>query len=192
MPTNKAGWEILSEELAAKFKIFEARRSTRRNPRTGLPFEFFLIRGLNWVNVIPLTPDNKVVLVRQYRHGSEEYTIETPGGCVEKEEHPEESARRELVEETGFECARLKKLGLLYPNPAMQSMQLHVYVAEECRKISAPALDPGEDITIELQDLSKVIDMIAAGTISHALVVAAFALFQLQHAGPRSHFKNGS
>lgn len=183
MKTNSVPWEVLNELIYEKFKIFEIRRSTRINPRTNVPFDFFLMRGLDWVNIIALTPDNEVVLVNQYRHGAEQRTIEIPGGCVdESESDPKESALRELLEETGYAADQVEHLGTLMANPAMQSMRCSVYLARNAKKISQPSLDPGEDIEVLLEPLPNVLEMVRAGKVSHALVVAAFGLYALKYA----------
>jgi ADP-ribose pyrophosphatase len=177
-PTS-ARWRVLDEHVYETFKIFRIRRSGRINPRTGKRFDFFLMDGLDWVNIIPLTKDNKVVLVRQYRHGSESYTWEIPGGCVEAGEDPRFSACRELKEETGYEVkGEIKLLGTIHPNPAMQAMRCHCYVAEGVELTSAQALDPGEDIEVALKPIEEVRAMIGRGEITHAIVLAAFALFR--------------
>lgn len=176
---TKQPWKVQSERVYDEFRIFRIRNSTRVNPRTGQAIQFFLMDGLDWVNVIALTDDQQVILVKQYRHGSESFTLEIPGGCVEKDEDPRDSAIRELMEETGYKCDRISKLGAVHANPAMQSMRCHIFVAHGCKKTAAPSLDPGEDIKVEVIPLVKVNEMLQSGEISHALVVAAFGLYFL-------------
>jgi len=180
MKDKPGGWQLCGDHVYDQFKIFEARRSTRVNPRTGRPFDFFLMRGLDWVNVIPLTPENEVVLVRQYRHGAEVWSLEIPGGCIETGEEPAVSGQRELLEETGFTAATIEPLGVIHANPAMMTMQLHTFLAHGCIRTASPALDPGEDIEVLLKPLPEVLTMVRRGEISHALVVAAFGLLSLR------------
>ncbi|NDC39244.1 MAG: NUDIX hydrolase [Proteobacteria bacterium] len=177
---NPGGWEILTEHLYEQFKIFSAKRSTRVNPRTGKPFDFFLMEGCDWVNLIPVTPRETVVFVRQYRHGSEEFTLETPGGTVEPNEEPMATARRELTEETGYSAKEIAHLGTLQPNPAMQKMRIHYYVARGVERTHPQALDPGEDIEVIERPLIEVPQMIQSGELTSALVVAAFGLLRLR------------
>ena len=173
-----SAWKVLDEHVYETFKIFRIRRSGRENPRTGKRFDFLLMDGLDWVNIIPLTENNEVVLVRQYRHGSESYTWEIPGGCVEKGENPKDSALRELKEETGYEAlGEVIHLGTIHPNPAMQAMRCDCFVARGVTLKGLQELDPGEDIQVALKPLEEVRAMIARGEISHAIVLAAFALF---------------
>ena len=103
----------------------------------------------NWVNIIPVTKDKKIILIKQYRHGIREIVTEIPGGVIEKEDSsPEVAARRELLEETGYTSDRFINIGTVIPNPAIQSNKCYFYLAENITKISSQNLDPQEDIEI--------------------------------------------
>ena len=184
MSEKSAGWKIESEYIYETFKIFRLRKSVRINPRTQSPVEFFLMDGVDWVNIIALTSEQQVVLVKQYRHGSEEDTLEIPGGCAEHGEDPQDSALRELLEETGYSAKQISKLGVLHPNPAMQAMRCHCYLALDAYKVAEPTLDAGEDIKVSVEPLADVLEKVRTGEITHSLVVSAFALYLL--ANPKS------
>lgn len=177
-------WRIEAEHEYEAFKIFRIFKSRRINPRTGKPFDFFLMEGLDWVNVIALTPNREVVLVEQLRHGINQHTIEIPGGCVEPGEQPIAAARRELLEETGFEAKTLRQIGEVQANPAMQSMRCTTFLATDAVRSAAPQLDPGEDITVRVEPLAAVLRMVREGVIAHALVVSAFAHLLLEEQFP--------
>lgn len=181
MSKNKGGWTVLDEHIYEKFPIFQIKRSRRVNPRTKKEIGFFLIDGLDWVTVIPVTPDNKVVLVKQYRHGCEDFTIETPGGCVEIGEDPAESAKRELLEETGYQAPSLELLGTFCPNAAMLSNRCHAYLAHGVTRVAEQALDSGEDIEVLLIPLPEVMELVRTGGICHAVVLAGFGYLALRH-----------
>ncbi len=181
MSNERAGWKIKSEQIYETFNIFRLRKSVRVNPRTNSEVEFFLMDGVDWVNIIALTVDSQVVLVSQYRHGSEEYTLEIPGGCIEQGEDPQIAALRELKEETGFSSKQIVKLGTIHPNPAMQAMRCHCYLARNAFKVSEPKLDVGEDIRVSLEPLNEVLEKVKNAKISHSLVVSAFGLYLLNN-----------
>lgn len=180
MKDNKGGWTVISEKTYESFKIFSVRRSTRTNPRTGANIDFVRIDGLDWANVIALTPDEKVVLIKQYRHGSDEFTLELPGGCVETGEEPGSSALRELQEETGYVANAIEPLGVIRPNPALLSNRCHLFIARNVEKLANQALDSGEDIQVLLKPLAEALELVRSGGIDHALMVAAFGLLELK------------
>ncbi|SRR6266496_221664 len=130
----------------------------------------------SWANVIALTKDGEVVLVKQYRHGVCDVLWEFPGGVVEDDEDPMEGAKRELLEETGYTAANLIPIGRLYPNPALQMNALHCFLALDVEKVAEQNLDAGEDIEVELIPLDGLIEMAKRGDFPHALMTAV--LFQ--------------
>lgn len=129
----------------------------------------------NWVNIIPITPSNEIVFVEQHRYGVDNKTLEIPGGMVDEGESSHESATRELLEETSFQSSELHKLGKLSPNPALFSNYVTSYVAYGAKKILGNKKE--ENISTKLIPLSRVNYLIRTGKINHALVVAAFFLF---------------
>lgn len=179
MVKNISAWDIIDEHIYEVFRIFDIRRSRRVNPRTKQAVDFVLMRGFDWVNVIPFTTDGKIVLVEQYRHGIDEWTVEIPGGVIEEGDSPEQAALRELKEETGFFSNQIEHLGTVAANPAMQEMRCHCFVARDVTPTGNQMLDPGEDIRIVIKPVAEVLTLLNKGKISHALVVAAFGLLAL-------------
>ena len=137
----------------------------------------------DWINVVPVTPDNKIVLIRQFRHGVEEVTLEIPGGMVdESDESPMVSARRELLEETGYAADELIHIGTVTPNPAILNNRCHTFLARNARLVSVPHMDGSEDIQTDLVDAGEIPGLIMSGQINHALVIAAFYFYsQCKH-----------
>src|SRR5215211_1416318 len=129
-----------------------------------------------WANVVALTKNGDVVLVRQYRHGVCDVLLEFPGGVVEDGEAPAEGVKRELLEETGYRVSRVVEVGKLYPNPAFQTNALYCFIALDAEKVSEQNLDAGEDIEVQLVPLDELIEIAKQGEFSHALNVAV--LFQ--------------
>lgn len=139
----------------------------------GGPKEFVRLRMPDWVNVVPITADGEVVLVRQHRWGVDRETLEIPGGCVDAGESPEQAALRELVEETGYGGGTLQSLGFVWSNPAIQDNRTHLFVARGVRPVAAPSPDEAEEITVELHPLSALPALLDNGRIRHALAVVS-------------------
>lgn len=172
-------WENLKSEVVANYNIFSVREDINRSPRTGTAHPFYVIQSSDWINIIPLTSDEKVIFVRQFRHGSRQMTLEVPGGIVESlDGNPLHTARREMNEETGYDSDNIVHLGSIRPNPAILNNLGHVYVAFDVRKISDQVLDSTEDAQVIIKDLDSVYKMIALGEITHALTITTFCLFE--------------
>jgi 8-oxo-dGTP pyrophosphatase MutT (NUDIX family) len=133
------------------------------------------------VNVIPITPQDDVVLIRQYRHGTREITLEIPGGLVEKNDTPEMAAVRELYEETGYRASQMISLGGVHPNPAIQNNKCYTFLARDVSLVGDQHLDEKEDIEVLLRPLSEIPRLIRNGDITHALVLAAFYRFYMEY-----------
>jgi len=154
--------------------IFRVSRTLARSPRTGDVHSFHQIRAGDWVNVVPVTGEGELVLVRQYRHGCRRLTLEIPGGMIDPGETPDSAAARELVEETGYRADRLESLGWLNPNPALFDNRLHLFLAPGAAPVAEIRNDAGtEETSVELVPVTEIERMIADGRIHHALVIAA-------------------
>ncbi len=170
-------WPRLKSHILGDYRIFRLRQDTRVSPRTGQEHNFFVLDTGDWVNVVPVTPDDKIVLIRQFRHGIARVTLEIPGGMVDGDELPASTARRELLEETGYEAEEMIHIGTVTPNPAILSNHCHTFLARNARWVSQPSLDGSEDIRVEMVDAAKVPELITSGQITHALVIAAFYFY---------------
>jgi ADP-ribose pyrophosphatase len=174
-------WTIISSHVDKSYRIFNLRRDRARSPRTSETHDFYVLESPSWVNIIPLTPTKEVVLIRQYRFGIRDMTLEIPGGLMEPSDSPEEAARRELREETGYREETLIPLGTVHPNPAIQNNLCYTFLASDVFPVGQLIQDEREDIEVVLQPLSEIPRLIREGAISHALVIAAFYRFYMEH-----------
>lgn len=172
-------WGLLREREGFASRVFRLIVREAISPRTGKVSEFYAIETSDWVGVIPLM-GREVLMVRQFRHGTGEFTLEIPGGLV-GEEAPEEAAARELREETGFEAESLELLGVLRPQPAIFNNRFYVFLAQRLRQVGEPSPDEGEDLEVVKVPLEEIHRGFTDGTIDHALVLAAFKLLELHH-----------
>ncbi len=138
----------------------------------GKPYKAFVLEFDSWANILAITKNNEVVLVRQYRHGVQELSLELPGGVVDEGESPLEGAKRELLEETGYQAGQIIEVGRLYPNPAIQRNTLYCYLATDVEWVGEQDLDESEEIDVELVPLDEVVEMVRTGKFRHALNVA--------------------
>ena len=166
-------WRLGARVPDRDYRVFKTAFVDGEHPRGGAPKRFSLIEAVDWVNVIALTTDQRVVLIRQFRPGADEVCLEIPGGMVDPGEAPEVAAARELAEETGYTSARWERLGVVSPNPAIMTNRLHSYLAHDCAP-GAQHLEGSEVIDVETAPLADCRAALVAGRIDHALVVAAF------------------
>ncbi|HON84507.1 MAG TPA: NUDIX hydrolase [Syntrophorhabdaceae bacterium] len=169
-------WKIIDTKPDRDYRVFKVNTMKALSPRTNEVGEFYIIETNDWVNVIPLTEDKKVVMIKQFRHGSKEITLEIPGGLVDDEHHME-AALRELSEETGYVGDRVVYLGATNPNPAIFNNLCHTYLVENAKKVNEKNLDPDEDIEVVLVPVEDIPGLIAQGKINHALVIVAFYFY---------------
>lgn len=170
-------WPLIASEPVFDAGLFRVTRDRARSPRTGDERNFYVVHMADWLMTVPLTTDGKLVLVRQYRHGSREPSLEVPGGLHDGAgERPEEGAARELAEETGYGGGKLAFLGELRPQPALISNRVRIFLAKGVERIAAPAPDAGEDIEVVLLDPREAAARIAGGEMNNAMTVTALAL----------------
>ncbi len=171
-------WHKLREEPHATTCIFEVVKAIYRHPKRAKEQDFFVINPPDWVNVVALTPDGHLVLVRQFRYGINDFSLEIPGGVIDAGEDPVAAGVRELSEESGYVGTSVRLLGSVHPNPAMQSNRCHLVLVENARREAALDWDPDEEFEILTRPVDEVLALAASGGITHAMVLNALLLFQ--------------
>lgn len=167
-------WRTVASKPLGDFRVFQIRGDTKISPRTGAPHDFIVLEAVDWVNVIALTPDRRLIMVEQFRHGSGTVELEIPGGVMDPHDaSPVAAGVRELREETGYEGGPASLLGQVWANPAIMSNTCHTVLVEDCELKHPVALDSGEDIVTRLVPLDEVPKLVADGRIGHSLVVVA-------------------
>jgi 8-oxo-dGTP pyrophosphatase MutT (NUDIX family) len=177
-------WTQHGSKHLADYRIFSIRADLKQSPRTGSEHEFFVIDCVNWVNVVALTTDNQVVLIEQFRHGTNTVELEVPGGMMDEgESSPVETAIRELREETGYEGDQAEVIGEVFPNPAIMSNTCYTVLIRNCTLRHEVHWDSGEDLVNRLVPASEIPALVARGKIRHSLIVAALYHFELLQRG---------
>lgn len=172
--TKADTWKRTASEQVADCRVFKIRKDTSERSSDDKKADFYVIDSPDWVNVIGLTNKGEVIMIEQYRQGTEETILELPGGIIDEGESPEQAAQRELKEETGFTSSEWKLIGRSNPNPAIQNNTMHYFLASRCERTAEPSLDPNESVVTKLTPARDVRALILSGDVRHALVVAAF------------------
>jgi ADP-ribose diphosphatase len=177
-------WKKVRSTPIGDFRIFKLRSDVKISPRTGKEHDFFVLDSVNWVNVIALTPDQRLVMIEQFRHGSNTVELEIPGGMMDPgETDPVATAARELREETGYTGEHARVLGSIWSNPAILSNRTFTVLIENCRLQHEVDWDHGEDLVTRLVPAVEIPKLVADEKIGHSLVVVALYYFDLWQRG---------
>ena len=162
-------WDLQEDELHADCRIFKVRKQKLRRRSDGVEGDFYVLDTNDWVNVLALTPNHEIVLVRQFRYGSKQQSLEPPGGVVEIGEDPLVAGLRELQEETGYVGELPELLGVVRPNAAILSNRCHVMLVRNVEKKAALNFDQHEELVTELYPVADLKKMIRNGEITHSI-----------------------
>lgn len=165
-------WKTLKSEYIIRRPWLTARRDTVELPTGVVNDEYYVLEYPDWINVIAVTPDGRMVFVRQYRHALGQTCFEIVAGVIEKGEDPLEAARRELLEETGYSGGDWRELMVVSPNPSTCTNITHCYLATGVELVDGQHLDDTEDIDVCLFSRDEVLAMLERGDIKQALMAA--------------------
>ncbi|HEY1405468.1 MAG TPA: NUDIX hydrolase [Spirochaetota bacterium] len=169
-------WNIQKRTTVFARKILSVDDLLCVHPK-GIEHTFTIINTSDWINIVPVTKDGKIIFVRQHRLGTDEISIETPAGMLDQGESPLEAAHRELQEETGYTARQIIPMKSLKANPAIMNNTIHFFLALDCERTNEQNLDREEDIEVSVIDRAEVIDMIRDGRIDHSIIVTALSLY---------------
>ena len=173
-------WEKRGSKLLGDHRIFKLREDQVINPRTGKEHNMVILDCPDWVNIVALTPDREVVMINQYRHGTETVELEIPGGMMDPgETDPVATALRELQEETGYTGENARIIGECFANPAIMNNRVHTILVENCRPTHEVQLDDGEDLATHLVPADDLPRLVKEQKIQHSTIVAALHYFVL-------------
>lgn len=174
-------WPTVREDTEYQTRIFTLTSRISKNPETGTEGTFYVLKCPDWVNIVAETVDGNLVMVEQYRFGTDDLSLEIPGGVVDAGEAPLEAAVRELQEETGFIPESVEKLGRVSANAAIMNNFTHMFLARGCRLHSSQSLDEHEQIRVHVLPVEDVRRKWLSGEIHHSIVAAALGLYFGNH-----------
>jgi 8-oxo-dGTP pyrophosphatase MutT (NUDIX family) len=175
-------WKLLSSEYLFKETWLRARRDTCEKPDGRIVENYYVMEYPEWVTALPITENNEVILVKQYRHAIKQVDFEIPGGCVDASDKSyEEAIRRELLEETGYAFDQAEYLGDTSPNSSTNANWMHMFLLTGGKKVQQQQLDANEEIEVMLVPLNEFIKLLLSNKLVQAMHVTTifFALYKL-------------
>ena len=171
-------WKILDSKSLFSSGLFQLKADRCELPDGRIMPKYYVMNFPDWVNILPVTTEGELILVKQYRHASGRDHLEVPGGSIDPRlnETVQEGALREMLEETGFKSSKVEKIGSHFPNPALQSNQMHTFVAWDSIDTQAQNLDEFEDLELYFCSFEKLKKHLVEGDIDHSIMIASLSM----------------
>jgi len=170
-------WRVTASRIVLADRWIRLRADSCIAPSGDVVDPFYVLEYADWVHVVALTDDGRLVMNRQYRHAAGEVHLELPGGVMDAADaDPIAAGRREFREETGHAAAEWRHVASLRPNPATHANRVHTLLALGARPDGAQAFDNGEEIAVELIPLPDVLRLIREGEVQQSTHVASLLL----------------
>lgn len=177
-----SNWITEKQDFEKDYKIFKVNTLKKRNSGGTLSGNFVVLDSPQFANIIPITPAKEVILVRQYRHGIDEITLEIPGGLVDFGEEPIKAAARECLEETGYSSEQEPIwIGECFPNPAFMNNTCNSFVWFDVEQTGKQSLDGTEEIEIIKVPIKSIVKMLLNGELKNSMVLNAFLYYILKY-----------
>ncbi|PIR55028.1 hypothetical protein COU74_04830 [Candidatus Peregrinibacteria bacterium CG10_big_fil_rev_8_21_14_0_10_36_19] len=171
-------WKNLSTEKILETPYFSIEKNKVQKSDGKIVDPFYVIRRPNVVTIAPLTENNEVILIKQYRHGINLEAYEIPAGHVEKDENPLDAAHRELLEETGYNSKELIMINESYSSVGILDNKNFFYIAQNCKKTHEQNLDESEEIEVEIFKIKEAMQMIKDGKIKDMASITGLLLLE--------------
>lgn len=172
-------WKVLSESDISPSKWFPLYRQTVRIHGGKIIDDYFISRLGDVAMVIPRMKNGLIAMVRQYKHGVGDITIEFPAGRIDRDEQPLDAATREVREETGIQCGDLISLGNMFPSPTKDSARLHGFFSPNCEVLHDVGFDENEDIETVFFSETEIEELIRDGNINCSDTVGLWLKYKL-------------
>ena len=162
-------WKTCHSEYIHKDPWATLRTDKCEMPDGRIVEQYYVLEYPNWVNAVAITENNKILMVRQYRHAAGIVSLEIPGGVIDGDETPEHAVKRELLEETGYQFDSLELLCTVYANPSTANNHTYCFLGTGGKKVQGQSLDEHEEIVVEEYTIDEIKQLLAENKIAQAL-----------------------
>ncbi|MFD2923028.1 NUDIX hydrolase [Halobacillus naozhouensis] len=169
--TSEQPWKMIESENVEVSKFTVKKEQVQLSNEDEMEFSY--VSFPHGVCVLALTEDNQVIMLKQYRHAVRQWELELPAGAIDHNDNPLETAKRELLEETGYQADQWTNLGFVHPSAGSTSEAIHLFAATDAYKAGEQDLEASEEIEMQLVDMDELYALIGSGDFRHGAGLAA-------------------